>query len=534
MSHILLSTVSPFTKRRQLILWVVLIALLLLKYFWSLFLFPGVPFGYDAGIYRYLFLKHAEGWPPFAIATMPQWARVHALGLFAFTTPLIRLGLPVDWLIGWMWNLFPVILAGVLAWVVGKRQGVTVAVAVGIAALLSTVQYEGFLMIYQKVFVALLWCTLAFHFFDRRSTWWIVFGMLVIATHQQIGLIFVLAIAASMIGGCLGQSAKKGVFIEWIITCILGLLWYFPTYQRSVLDVLPLVLRPVTWIILASVIVLGMIVFLSRSRIRQMDLRRIGMFIPAIVLIAAVIVGWIASRIPSLGAVSEEQGGAFFSIVEYCRWSLPLLLLGLGGLSLSFKKRLDDPWQWAALVSLSAVASSFFFYRRFILPLDFFLLPFAAASITQLSSHRKAIGKIIVTILLLLQAGLMVWQMAIINPNVERSTLQSFQDLPRFVPAGSQLIVLDNMAPWVVGFLPDAAVSGPGIFDSKPLTDWQKLIYGSDQERRAFIASYPKGTFFFATDVFSSYYPREAQLLLSHSCLTETKLRGLYRSTCGQ
>ncbi len=533
MSHILLSTVSSLTKRRQLILWFVLIALLLLKYFWSLFLFPGVPFGYDAGIYRYLFLKHAEGWPLFMIAGMPEWARVHALGLFAFTTPFIKLGLPVDWLIGWMWNLFPVMLAGVLAWVVGKRQGVTIAVAVGIAALLSTVQYEGFLMIYQKVFVALLWCTLSFHFLDRRSRWWIVFGMLTIATHQQIGLIFVLAILASVIGGWVAQSAKRGLFIEWIIACVLGLLWYLPTYQRSVLDLLPFVLRPVTWIALVIVIALGVMLFFGRSRIRKLDLRQVGMFVSVIMLITAVIVGWLASHVPSL-AVSGEQSGAFFSIVEYCRWSLPLLVLGLGGLFLSFKKRLDDPWQWAALVSLCAVASSFFFYRRFILPLDFFLLPFAAASITQLFFHRKTIGKILLTVLLLVQAGLLGWQMALVDPHVEASTLASIKLLRSVVPASSTVVVLDNMAPWVVGYLPTSAVSGPGIFDSKPLQDWQKLIYGSDQERRAFIASYPKGTFFLATDVFNAFYPPEAQLLLSHSCLVETGLPGLYTSTCGQ
>src|SRR3989338_11394615 len=89
------------------------ILLLLLKFFWSFFSFE-VPLGYDPGIYLYLFFHYAEAFPPFFFPDLPPWAREHSLGLFLFVSPLVKLGVPVDWFVGWLWNLFPVLLAVVL------------------------------------------------------------------------------------------------------------------------------------------------------------------------------------------------------------------------------------------------------------------------------------------------------------------------------------------------------------------------------------------------------------------------------------
>ncbi|HRH93986.1 MAG TPA: hypothetical protein PKV72_05660, partial [Candidatus Peribacteria bacterium] len=140
-----------------------LVVLLSAKYLWSLTV-SAIPFGYDAGMYRFLILRHAEGWPPLFTAALPPWSSAHPLGLFAFTTPLIRLGIPVDALIGWMWNLFPVVLACVLAWIVSRERGAKVGVAVLAVFFVSAAQHDGFLAMYAKVMVGLLWCALAFHF----------------------------------------------------------------------------------------------------------------------------------------------------------------------------------------------------------------------------------------------------------------------------------------------------------------------------------------------------------------------------------
>src|SRR3989344_4303219 len=124
-----------------------LILLLLDKFLWPLFLYR-IPLGFDVGIYRYLFLQHAEGFPPFIIAPMDVWALGHPLGLFFFSTLLMKLGVPVEWLLGWIWNLVPVVLAAVLAWVTGKREGRAIGVLTLLMALLSIAYFDGFAMMY--------------------------------------------------------------------------------------------------------------------------------------------------------------------------------------------------------------------------------------------------------------------------------------------------------------------------------------------------------------------------------------------------
>lgn len=94
---------------------------MLVRYLRTLFL-TDIPIGYDVGIYRYLFLRHGDAFPPFVLGDIEPWARGHPLGLFFFSTLLLKIGVPVDWLIGWVWNFMPVLLLTTLALVRGKRD----------------------------------------------------------------------------------------------------------------------------------------------------------------------------------------------------------------------------------------------------------------------------------------------------------------------------------------------------------------------------------------------------------------------------
>jgi hypothetical protein len=78
---------------RIIVLTVALATLLVAKFCWSLTV-SAVPFGYDAGIYRVLFTWHAMGWPPFMPMPVPPWAQSHPLGLFAFSSLLLNMGIP--------------------------------------------------------------------------------------------------------------------------------------------------------------------------------------------------------------------------------------------------------------------------------------------------------------------------------------------------------------------------------------------------------------------------------------------------------
>ncbi len=522
-------------KRWIPILTTSLVLSIALKYFWSFFAFPGVPFGYDAGIYRYLFLRHAEAFPPFAVTSLPPWAASHPLGLFFFSTILLKLGVPVDALIGWVWNLFPVILSVVLAWVIGRRQGSRVGYFVLLVALLSTVQYQGFLMIYWKVFVAFLWCVLAFDAFERRSKLWMFFGMMAIATHQQIGLIFALATLAFVLTSSRGNAGRLGLIGQWALTPMLGLLWYIQNGSSAIVSLLPMLqaslFSPVTFGVIVLLIGIVAVVLLFPRHRHSIFLIACGLI--GCVLLLIPLTGIAPAFLGSLLHRADAVPGAFLTIPEYAELSLPLLLLGIYGFLRSFEREKGSVWQWAVLICGLAVISLFFFYRRFILPLDFFLLPFAASALEQMWSARSRGLPVLGVALVLVQGYLLIGQIHTLDPHVDSAMLKEFASLQSVVEPQSQVIVLDVMAPWVVGYLPQNAVSGPGIFDSQPQGAWEKFLYGTDADRSAFISHYPKGTYFFATTVFRSYYPPEVQTLLLHSCLKETTIHGLLRSVCG-
>jgi hypothetical protein len=508
-----------------------LVLFLVLKYLYSLAAFPGVPFGYDAGIYRYLFLRHAEGWPPVALAPMAPWATAHPLGLFPFSTLLLRIGIPVDWLIGWMWNLVPVIALLVLAhaWWQRTKRG-DIGLLILLVGLLSTVTYQGFLMMYIKVFVALLWSFLAFASFEHRKRRMIVYGMMAIATHQQIGLILLLALFSSILS--LRRTHQREELCDWVLLCALGGLWYVPVWSQAIGDIVPRLVSSLPAVLLGVflVAIVAVAVVHGKERLRSLH----PAISKALIAILPLTIILLALFSRTHGNFSDASAGAFWTIPQYLQYSFPLLLLGLIGLHRSFRLERGTPWQWAALWCALAVVTGSFFYRRFLLPLDVYLLPFAALAIHGLwHERRRVLARCIVIALLVVQCALGIFQLHSIDPHVDRSMLQTFAALPSAVEPGSQVVVLDIMAPWVLGYLPQNPVSGPGIFDSQPLSAWERFLYGSHDERRAFIEHYPTGTYFLATGVFRSFYGSEVLSLLDDPCFTPTFTDGLVRSVCG-
>jgi hypothetical protein len=391
----------------------------------------------------------------------------------------MHLGITADMLIGWIWNLIPVLLVLTLGAVVRKKHGDLPGFFVLLAALLSTVQYQGFLMMYQKTFVAMMFCALAFAASDKRSPLWIVFGMFTIALHQQIGLIFVVSIGSAMVSSFVlrQESVSFRRVAEFLLTMALGVLWYIPTYQHSLTDVAPKLLESGTIAAFAVAILViggfsGLVVWLPQKN------RRLLWFLAACT--CAVLLCLLPIAIDSPGIVGkllasrpDTAGGAFLSLTEYVQLSLPLLLAGIAGFILSLERERGSSWQWAVLWCAVASLGMFFFYRRFLLPLDFFLLPFAALAFAALWNQKK-VGRIVLSVLVIVQAVLLLQRMAAIDPAVKPEWIQEFAALHTFVPANSTVVVMDNMAPWVLGFLPDAAVLVPQHLQINLLYQLQK------------------------------------------------------------
>ncbi|MBI5155981.1 hypothetical protein HZA45_01760 [Candidatus Peregrinibacteria bacterium] len=454
---------------------------LLAKFFWPLATF-GWPLGYDAGIYRYLFTQHATGFPPLWIGDIEPWARSQPLGLFFFSTILVRLGIPVDWLTGWIWNLFPVALACTLAWVTAKREGKEIGMLVLVAAFLSVAYYDGFAAMYWKTYASLLFCVLGFHFLEKRSLWALLFGSIAIMTHHQTGLLFGLSVATWWLIGIL-RSKKGKERDQWLMMlccglCILaiGLVSYLPVWREAIADNLWLLLHP-----------------------------------------------------------SDAPGGNFPPLSFYLRQEGILLLCGAYGFVRSFRRESGTLWQCAVLWAAAFIALHFLFYRRFFLQLDFFLLPFAALGIYDLWDRaRHPILRGILILLLLMQATFAVFVIPMRTPYVDGETFAAAARLQTELPPNATIIVPENISAVVVrGWAPDARVVAPGIFESVWTYDqWKAFILGTNKDRLSLLKSLKSPVMIFVAPAFSAFYGTSGDAFLRDACFQKTDDPFLLRVTC--
>lgn len=461
---------------------------LFVKFFWSFFAFEQ-PLGYDPGMYRYLFVRHAEGVPPFVMADLEPWARGHPLGLFFFTSLALKAGLPVDWLLGWIWNLAPIVLVVAFAGVMGRRHGSLVGLLTLIAALLSVAFFDGFAAMYWKTYASLFWCVLTFDALERRSWWSIPLGILAVATHNQTGLLFGLVFlswvalpfmpwARSTQKGFLRRKlTMKNVLLYAVIGFLIlavGLAWYFPIWQEAVL-----------------------------------------------------------THLPSLFGKDDVAAGSFPPVSFYLRMSGILLLLGAYGLFMNIRKERWTLWQLAVIWSFLFVALRLMFYRRFFLQLDFFLLPFAAIGIADIWSRRRAVRAGLV-LALIVQCAIAFQVSLTRGPVLEAQAYDAVTTLSGRVPDDAFIMGLENISVMALrGWLPHHRVGGPGMFDVPwSYEQWEQFLLGTHEERLALLRTIEGPVYLFVTPFFRDYYDEYGEEFLRDPCFVPVEAPFLYRVGC--
>ncbi|HVW66797.1 MAG TPA: hypothetical protein VHA78_03630 [Candidatus Peribacteraceae bacterium] len=469
-------------RQRSLILFALLSFALLIKCIWPLFVYH-IPLGYDVGIYRYLFVRHADGFPPFDVVALPAWAKGHPLGLFFVTTILIRLGIPADWLIGWIWNLFPVFLAILLGWVMMRREGKTVGLLTMLAALLSVAYFDGFAAMYWKTLASLFWCVLTYHLLERRSWIAVITGILTVATHHQTGLLFGLAFGSWVIVGLFKAWIFERRFpreillplIGGVIVLAVGLLWYLPVWKEAVMQ-----------------------------------------------------------NLPELFAGEGSPGGNFPPASFYLSTSGILLALGAVGLLVSLKRERFTLWQWSVLWCLLFVSLRLFFFRRFFLQLDFFLLPFAAIAIHFFwKRYPQFIARSVLVLAVGIQLIVTSITIATRKPAIDAATYATLPALAEIVPPGATIIDPENQSPpFLQGWLPYAHVAGPGLFETTWSYDqWKTFIVGSHTDRLHLLQPLGNDTYVYISPYFRNYYGAFADSFLADSCFSR-QTDALYKVVC--
>lgn len=447
----------------------------LLPYWWY-----GAPLGYDAGLYRYLFLVYSRALP-LSWPDLPLWAREHPPGLFLLAFPFLKAGLPADWLIGWMWPVAAVAPACAIAWAAGKRWGREVGALTLLMAVLSVAYFDGYAAMYWKTYVSLCCCVFAFHFLERGRWPGFVFAFLTVAVHHQTGLLFGLSVVT-----------------YWMLS--------FPARRRDP-----------QWYVGA-----GALAIVAGG---------------ALLLYAPL---WdMAVRSPLQGLLTLQgdnaPAGSFPPFSFYLRWSCILLGLGCVGFIVDVRRERGTPWQCAALWCAVFIVLRLVFYRRFFLQLDFFLLPFAALAVSQLwSAARTAPLRAGIVLLLSAQAGLSIAAATEREPAVPRETVEMLADLQRHVPENAAVLDLENASAWMLrGYLPDRRVGAPGVFGGGwPYEQWETFLLGTSAERSVLLGSLPGPLYIFVSPFFRSYYGADVNAFLADPCFEPTELPWLLRSRC--
>jgi hypothetical protein len=455
-----------------------LLAALLAKFLTPLVRFP-LPLGYDPGIYRFLFVRYSGAFP--LLPDLPRWAGEHPPGLFLLVAPLVQAGFPVDWLIGWVWSLMPVVLAVTLAAVWSRREGACVGILVLLAALLSQAYYDGFVGMYWKTYAALLLSVLTLAAIERRSPWAVLGAFLALVTHHQTGLLLGLVLASWFLVRSRAILRERRLLLlagAVAVAAIASLLLYLPHWTAAVRD-------PLTSI------------FVLRG--------------------------------------AQAPGGSFPDPVFYLRVTGILFAFGVYGFVLSLTRERGSVWQLAVLWTLPFILLKLVFYRRFYLQFDFFLLPFVALGVADVWRRygavvlRLAVGVLLVFQMMLSLHG--AWTRA---PEIDGATFSAILAAAAAAPEDAPVIALDSAsAPWLLGWRTGGSVGGPGLFDLPGWTypEWEQFLYGGRDLRRALLGNLPRETLFLVTPLFRSYYGEHVQGFFADPCLRE-KTQELLEIVC--
>jgi len=460
-----------------------LLVLLLGKFLSPLFLY-NVPLGYDPGMYRYLFLQYAESIKHFSMPELSPWASEYPPGLFLLASPFLIVGLPVDALIGWIWNIFPIILICTFAWVMYKREGKAVGVCILLMGLLSQAYYDGFFAMYFKAYASLLFTVLTYHFAQKLSIWFIPCALAAVMIHQQTGLILTLSLGIWWLLS-IKSHWKDTVFRRLTfalgVAGIIAFIWYLPQWERAI------------WSPLKSII------FLRGD---------------------------------------AAPPGAFPGATFYVRTMGVVLLLGVFGMVLSFTRERGSLWQLSVLVCAVFIIFKLVFYRRFYLQLDFFLMPFAAISLVwiwrNVSTHW---ARGLLLLVLIAQASIGFKAVQIRTPRFGARELLQITSLPDNIEYDAVVIALENVSgAWLRGWLPYHRIGAPGLFDYPDWSYevWEVFIDGKQSERKELLAELKGPVYFLLSPTFAKFYGERGNRIIADPCLRLVPDAPLLHSVCSE
>lgn len=467
-------------KHTPYIICVALFTVLAVKFLYPIATVTG-PIAYDTGINRYLFLRYAEAFP--VLPDLASWSKEHPPLLFYFVAPFVKFGLPVDWVIGWMWNLFCIGLIVIYMLVVASERSEKEAVALLAMAVMSRAYFDGFAAMYWKNYAAFLLLILCYHFASRRQWYAVPLLVLCMLTHHVTGLVGLVSLGAWWTVSGLRGEWKKRIWITGtaggLLIIVIGGGWYALVHREFLVYQLKLIFG------LADVPV---------------------------------------------------YGGAFPDLKTYLKYAPVTLLLGLLGFVMSWRKTVVSPWQYGVLCCMAFVLLKLYFHNRFFLQLDFLLMYFGARALVALYDQNvdKRI-RYVATGVIALQMVLGLSHVNSAQARHKPEVPMMVDDIPSHVESDAKLLVPENQsAPVVLGWVPELTVWAPGLYGFGWNQDqWNRFVFGEHDERAEVAKTLPSKTYVVITPTFFSIYSdRDARAFIDDPCFETVERTILLRVDC--
>jgi hypothetical protein len=463
-----------------------------------------IPLGYDAGIYKYgLESFSSKGF------SMDSWAKgAMSPGLLYLLVPLLKIGISSEFLLKWVYIFFCALL-GLSIYLAGKAYfGKRTAVIALLLFAVSSIQFKVFTYLYYKNVIALACVFFALYFLERYNK--------TQASNDAHHHPFKLSDNNSEDGG-IGARMKSGK-------------WNWNRILFIVFGVLVGVMHLPTFFIFG----IAYILFILNNRKSFGRKFFDGFLILALSLLFYV--GFFNEAIlPLIRPVAEsfvEPGtapGTFISFFVYQFSTLYILPFAILGFVHLFWQKKFNMLFFLAFVTGVIVYFQFFFFNRFIIHLDVFLIVLAASAFSLMIANGKKLGTAIL-ILMIVSSGYVTLRDALDAKSlVSKESLDLIKKIDSKTEGDAMIIVVSSeYSPWVLGYSNRRTIA-PGLFSENKWSqlEWEAFWNSqSEEETKALMAVYPEGkpmylfigTKSFNNACFSEFLSNGSSKLLRYDC----------------
>ncbi|MDP2090611.1 MAG: hypothetical protein Q8K30_03345 [Candidatus Gracilibacteria bacterium] len=435
------------------------------------YFFSDVPLGYDPGLYRRMFIDYFSSLPYVDFASFrPRTREAYPpyIGLMGNTFHII--GYNVDFLITYMLAIFGSITS-IYIYLYLKKYSQTTAIIGIIIFFISIIQYESFYLNYYKQILGIIFMLVGLYLLEKKKYLLsipIIISMFTV--NRPAGVFFVIMLVFYVLYDILVGifKSKKSIllakdctFIKTDKTIVQKLCGFASLYNRNILY------------ILLTVLFSGIIALF--------------MYLP-------LIDEQILSLIKPLTTTFLVSGtsGTFFSLEDFVGYNFFIIILSIYGIYVKIQKRDFDFTTIGYLVGLLWIIFRLFFYNRFLITFDIYIILIAAYGLGHLYSKKKLFLFIFV-----LFFGIQSYiYIDYLNENgipfIPKSEFELMQKLDTMLPNDSMIMVTHrHYTPRLFGYT-DLPVIAPSMFeyDLWEKSDWNNWLASDGIEKCKMINDY--------------------------------------------